>query len=258
MNCEAMYMRLTIVFLLCVSSVVLGMIYYTPVGKVLPNELYEWVGTKSANFQYMVLSYEPDLVLLMKGWIFSPVSVPGQKEYVFKIVIESDDFTHEIRLSGERSGIYVYMPQHLFVLPSNTRSLNLNGFVVEIPKRCTFSTKQLQRGGMEPGVRVLDESMRETHVFERDQKVFLRVDAGQKNTGGYSVKIDEVRFAGRTIFVRAHVESPEPGAMVTQAITYPAALIEIQKQLEPGSYVVKCVLIDRNVEQTFEVEFEVR
>ncbi|WP_448522479.1 protease complex subunit PrcB family protein [Pseudothermotoga sp.] len=249
-------MRLTIAFLLCVSSVVLAMIYYTPVAKVLPNEVYEWVGTKSANFQYMVLSYEPDLVLLVKGWTFSPVSVP--EEYVFKIVIESDDFTHEIRLNGERSGIYIYMPQHLFVLPPNTRSLNLNGFVVEIPKRCTYSTKQLSRGGIEPGVHALDQSMSETRVLERGQKVFLRVDAGQKNTGGYSVKIDEVRFAGRRIYVRAHVESPQPGAMVTQAITYPSAVIEIQEQLEPGSYVVKCVLIDRNVEQTFEVEFEVR
>ncbi|MDK2923203.1 MAG: hypothetical protein PWQ90_644 [Pseudothermotoga sp.] len=251
-------MRLTIVLLLGVSSVVLAMIYYVPVGKMFPSELYEWVGSKAANFQYMVLSYEPDLVVLVKGWIFSPAPLPEQKEYVFKIGFESENFKHEIAVNGQRSGIYIYMPQHLFILPSSTKLLDLNGFVVEIPKRVTFSSKQISRGGMEPGIHTLDESMKETRVFEKGQKILLRVDAGEKSTGGYSVRIDEVRFADRRIYLRAHVESPEPGAMVTQAITYPAAVIEIQEQLEPGLYTVKCVLIDRNVEKTFEIEFEVR
>lgn len=40
--------------------------------------------------------------------------------------------------------------------------------------------------------------------------------AGEKNTGGHSVKI---RYTGN--IVQVVVESPEPGSMVTQAITYP-------------------------------------
>lgn len=235
-----------------------SMVYYTRVEKAFPAELYEGVGTKSANFQYMFLSYEPDLVVLLKGWVFSPISIPGQEEHFFKVVVESEDFTHETKVKGERQGIYIYMPQLLFVLPSSTRSLNVDGFIVEIPKRLTFSVRQLQRGGIEPGVHPVDESMREVRTFAKEDKVLLRVDAGQRNTGGYSVRIDEVRLAGRKIYVKAHVESPPPGAMVTQAITYPSALIEIQDGLEVGSYEVKCVLIDKNVEKTFEVEFEVR
>lgn len=234
------------------------MIYSTLVEKTLPEDLYQWIGPMSANFQYLILSYEPDLVVLVKGWIFSPISLGEQQERVFSIVAEGDDFKHEFNVKGKRSGIYIYMPQHLFVLPSNTRCLKLDGFIVEIPRRLNFSTRHVPRGGVEAGVYTVDESLRQTSVFETGQKILIRVDAGQKNTGGYSVRVDEVRLAGKRIFVRAHVESPEPGSMVTQAITYPSVLIELQEQLEAGTYIVECVLVDRNMEKRFEAEFEVR
>ncbi|WP_144380644.1 protease complex subunit PrcB family protein [Thermotoga caldifontis] len=251
-------MRAIVVLLLVTASVVFSMVYSTSVEKTLPEDLYQWIGTKSANFQYLILSYEPDLVVLVKGWIFSPVSLGKQEERVFSIVAEGDDFRHEFSVKGKRSGIYIYMPQHLLVLPSNTRCLKLGGFTVEMPRRVNFSTRHVSRGGVEAGVYTVDESLRQTNVFETGQKILIRIDAGQKNTGGYSVRVDEVRLAGKRMFVKAHVESPEPGSMVTQAITYPSVLIELQERLEAGTYIVECLLVDRNVEKRFEAEFEVR
>lgn len=251
-------MRIKTCFFLLVAGVMLPMVHHILVERTLPDELYERIGTKSVNFQYLVLAYEPDLVVLVKGWIFSPVSLGEQEERVFSIVAEGDDFRHEFSVKGKRSGIYIYMPQHLFVLPSGTKYLNMGGFTLEIPRRVNFSAKYISRGGMEAGVYIVDESLRQTSVFEAGQKILIRIDAGQKNTGGYSVRVDEVRLADRKIFVRAHVVFPEPGSMVTQAITYPSVLIELQEQLEAGTYIVECVLMDKSLEKRFETEFEVR
>lgn len=251
-------MRLAAFSFLFLVGVAFPMIYCIPVEKTFPEDLYDWVGTKSTNFQYMILTREPDLVILIKGWIFSPVALSQEQEYTFKLFVQGEDFQYETNLKGERSGIYIRLPQHLLVLPSNTKSLRVNDFIIEIPGRIAFSTKPLSHGGVEPGIRVLDETFAERYLFEGGQRIFLRIDAGQRNTGGYRVLVDEIKLVGKKILIQAHIESPEPGSTVIQVITYPSVLIEIQSRLEVGHYTVECVLRDGKIERRFITEFEVR
>lgn len=247
-------MRLTFLLLLS-ASVVLSMIYYVPTDVTLPDELYLSSGSKSVNFQYLVFSNEPDIVILLKGWIFSPTN--WIEERSFNVVATGEDFKHEFTVKGVRKGIYFYMPQHLFVLPANTKSITVNGVPIELPRKLSFSTKRINVGAPETGLAILNEFMKETQDFKAGEKIFLRIDAGRKNTGGYDVRIEDLKLVGSTITVKAYVVSPAPGAMVTQVITYPSILVEFTDTLPPGYYTVKCTLIDGG-EKLFQARFEVR
>ena len=49
---------------------------------------------------------------------------------------------------------------------------------------------------------------------------------GQKNHGGYSIKIDSVNIdKNNNVIINATSTSPEPGSMTTQAINYPCAVV---------------------------------
>ena len=58
------------------------------------------------------------------------------------------------------------------------------------------------------------------------------VFAGEKSTGGYSVRYSRTRRAGRSAIVEFILESPSPDMMVTQALTYPWA-VRILPKLPP-------------------------
>ncbi len=55
----------------------------------------------------------------------------------------------------------------------------------------------------------------------------VTIHAGQKPTGGYSVEVRRVERQGKRCIVHYAVVEPPPDAMVTQAITYPAAVVRI-------------------------------
>lgn len=231
------------------------MIYYIPTDVTLPDELYLRSGSKSVNFQYLVFSTEPDIVILLKGWIFSPTN--WVEERIFNVVVAGEDFKHEFTFKGVQKGIYFYMPQHLFVLPANTKSITVNGIPIELPRKLSFSVKRINVGAPEAGIVILNELMKETQDFKAGEKIFLRIDAGRKNTGGYDVRIEDLKLVGSTITIRAYVVSPAPGAMVTQVITYPSIVVEFTDTLPPGYYTVKCTLVDGG-EKFFQARFEVR
>lgn len=248
-------MRFTFLFQLLLASVALSMIYYIPTDVTLPDELYLRSGSKSVNFQYLVLSAEPDIVILLKGWIFSPIDLVEERS--FNVVVAGEDFKYEFTFKGVRKGIYFYMPQHLFVLPASTKGITVNGIPIELPRKLNFSVRWFNMGAPEAGVVILNELMKETQDFKVGEKIFLRIDAGRKNTGGYSIRIEDLKLVGSTITIKAYVVSPNPGTMVTQAITYPSILVEITDTLLPGYYTVKCTLIDGG-EKLYQTRFEVR
>lgn len=61
--------------------------------------------------------------------------------------------------------------------------------------------------------------------FSKNAAVFLF--AGVRNTGGYSVVVRGASVEGESLVVDAVVEGPKPGAIVSQAITYPYAVIAV-------------------------------
>jgi hypothetical protein len=61
--------------------------------------------------------------------------------------------------------------------------------------------------------------------FEREHIVLAAI--GQKPTGGYSVTLDSSEIRGGTLELRVRVAEPDPGTIVTQALTTPCAVIAV-------------------------------
>ncbi len=59
---------------------------------------------------------------------------------------------------------------------------------------------------------------------------FVILNMGEKRTGGYSITVENVRETSDKIYVKVKEFSPEPGAMVTQAFTYPYAIVKINSK----------------------------
>ncbi len=67
---------------------------------------------------------------------------------------------------------------------------------------------------------------------------------GEKPTGGYSITIDQLEMEGDTLKVTYSLQSPSPGDMVTQALTYP----EAEAALPGGTSPARVELIKKNME----------
>jgi len=61
--------------------------------------------------------------------------------------------------------------------------------------------------------------------FKKQTVVFLY--AGQKMTGGYSIKVKSVKKRGKETVIDAPIEEPPSGGAVTQAITHPFTVLAI-------------------------------
>jgi len=61
--------------------------------------------------------------------------------------------------------------------------------------------------------------------FSKEAVVF--VFAGMRNTGGYSVDVRGAKVEGDTLVLDAVVQGPPAGAIVTQVITYPYAVVAV-------------------------------
>ncbi|AGC68022.1 copper amine oxidase-like protein [Thermoclostridium stercorarium subsp. stercorarium DSM 8532] len=67
------------------------------------------------------------------------------------------------------------------------------------------------------------------HYTIKDNFVYALVAAGQRNTGGYRVTIDRVaKNKTGDVYIYATVQSPEPGMLVTQVITWPYTVIRFE------------------------------
>lgn len=60
--------------------------------------------------------------------------------------------------------------------------------------------------------------------------LYVKVEAGEQRTGGYRVEIRKVELVGGEVKVQAVLHRPAPGAMVTQALTYPKAFAQVPYQ----------------------------
>lgn len=61
--------------------------------------------------------------------------------------------------------------------------------------------------------------------FSKEAVVFLF--AGMRNTGGYSIEARGATVEGDVLVIDAVVNGPPPGAITTQVITYPYAVISV-------------------------------
>jgi len=70
--------------------------------------------------------------------------------------------------------------------------------------------------------------------FEKHMAVAMFL--GQRNTGGYSIRITAVRDTGQEVVVQVKRTSPPPGAMVTMALTQPYDVVTIAKTRKPVKF----------------------
>lgn len=67
-----------------------------------------------------------------------------------------------------------------------------------------------------------------------DSGTYVLVSAGEKPTGGYSIKIESATMVSPgCLYITAKVISPSPDMIVTQALTYPSVLLKFEtKEIE--------------------------
>lgn len=82
-------------------------------------------------------------------------------------------------------------------------------------------------------IRVFDEGKKKDEPpgidFEKD--MVLAVFAGEKHTGGFSIRIEKVYYsaAKKTVWAVYSEKTPEAGAAVTQALAYPSHVVAVKK-----------------------------
>lgn len=68
-------------------------------------------------------------------------------------------------------------------------------------------------------------------VVRSNGKAYVVISAGKRPTGGYRLVADQIKRTGPHAFtVKVHVQSPAPGSMKIQAISYPTLVIALPDQ----------------------------
>jgi hypothetical protein len=60
---------------------------------------------------------------------------------------------------------------------------------------------------------------------------------GRKNTGGYSIAVEEIRRTGANLILKVKEQSPRPGEITTDALTSPFVVVSIPRP--PGAPMLK-------------------
>ncbi|TMW73809.1 protease complex subunit PrcB family protein [Alteribacter natronophilus] len=76
-------------------------------------------------------------------------------------------------------------------------------------------------------------------TFEVSDGWVLVVSTGMRPTGGFSLHVDDVEHTESGVTVLVREKKPEPGAMVTQALTNPAVALHFHNQEVPESITVR-------------------
>ncbi len=74
-----------------------------------------------------------------------------------------------------------------------------------------------------------EETLQQLKDVDLNKHTLLALHMGQKNTGGFSIGVSDVEENSNTTYVTVEQETPEPGAMVTMALTSPYCIAVIDK-----------------------------
>ena len=85
--------------------------------------------------------------------------------------------------------------------------------------------------------------VKETPVTVKIDDNTITLFWGEKPTGGYHIRIEDMQFLRGTLTVFYALKSPKPGDMVIMVITYPSATADLPVKAETIEH-VKLVEID--------------
>lgn len=91
---------------------------------------------------------------------------------------------------------------------------------------------KLDPKGSEAALHPKDNQLTYTAAANANGTVDFTLSWGEKRTGGYSVKITKVAQSGKELRISYKLTSPAPGAMVTQALTYPKDTTNLEMGME--------------------------
>lgn len=75
-----------------------------------------------------------------------------------------------------------------------------------------------------------DKLKRKISTADLQQSNFIILNMGEKPTGGYSISIESVIETDKNIIIKVKENNPEPGAILTQSITYPYTVVKINSK----------------------------
>ena len=81
------------------------------------------------------------------------------------------------------------------------------------------------------------------YELPRGGRVRLTARLGERRTGGYAIRIVRITRDGPTLTLRCEITAPRDGAIVTQALTYPAQTVSVDEGRVRGIRVA--VLVDQ-------------
>jgi len=82
------------------------------------------------------------------------------------------------------------------------------------------------------------------YELPRGGRVRLTARLGERRTGGYAIRVVRITRDGPTLTLRCEITTPRDGAIVTQALTYPAQTVSVDEGRVRGVRVA--VLVDQS------------
>jgi len=61
---------------------------------------------------------------------------------------------------------------------------------------------------------------------------YVILNMGEKNTGGYSIRVEKVEETDKNIIITVKENNPAPDAMTMQVITYPYTVVKVRSKKE--------------------------
>lgn len=84
------------------------------------------------------------------------------------------------------------------------------------------------------------ENKKGAYVYQHPDNTFIKINAGEKPTGGYSLKFQELTEEEYPVEILVELTEPKEGQMVTQVLTYPYLILKIDSK-QVTQYRIKSV-----------------
>ncbi|SHH58322.1 protease complex subunit PrcB family protein [Thermosipho atlanticus] len=209
-------------------------IYIHKVEAKIPQQLFDYIGSRSNMIYYLELFNDgKEKGYLVTGWYFTPTKPVKNTQ----IIVEYDNIKIQYLVTNEIEKVYSTIPLHLIICPSeavisigNLKIPSRKFTVIDIPFPKTTEI------GLETFT-ILDNKVIIKDEFTPEENVLIRISAGLKKTGGFSIEIEDVIISEKEILINGKLIEPEKGEPVTQVFTNPAIQINIGK-LKKGIYTI--------------------
>jgi len=238
---------LSLVSLVCIAQGTAGSsfnVMILPVSDMIPDTLFESLGTRTAQFHYFKLNDDRthSTTLIIKGWLFAPDE--SMHEKIDKVFVSGDNYDLRYDVKLERDGAYFRLEPHLFVLPPDVSEMSLFGLQLVLSEEEIVMDFEVIVPGRMPRrftegldiFRIDEDDLLQERRFVAGESALIGIFGGERPTGGYSLRVDSIVRAGDEIRVSAILNAPSRDAFVTQAFTYPAIVIDLPLDIERGDY----------------------